>query len=203
MVFLLYDAIDEATESNVDLLLKQVSEQRREYASQFQNIFPKWLCLQSFQCLAMCDPYTFNKSTRWHISDKGKPLLNDVFFSISHCKKGVAVALHDHIIGIDIEWISRLGNVTNSSTWMNKNLSLIEKTMNEEEISEIRHSDKPHIKFFTFWTKKEAVVKCIGTGITNDFKYVLSFKDNKYDSLIIRTLPFPQKDYIVSFAYKM
>ena len=58
----------------------------------------------------------------WTYNEHGKPFIEGgPYFSISHCKNGIAVAVNDEPIGIDIEHIRRADE------------SLIERTMSEEE----------------------------------------------------------------------
>lgn len=85
-------------------------------------------------------------------NEHGKPYLEGgPYFSISHCKEGIAVAVDDQPIGIDIESIRHTDE------------ELIKRTMNEEEQEEIRKSGDR--AFTRLWTQKEAVVKAQGVGI--------------------------------------
>ena len=93
----------------------------------------------------------------------GKPYLKKgPYFSISHCKTAVAVAIdEEHELGIDIESIRHAEQ------------ALIERTMNKEEQTFIAYADNPDHAFTDLWTQKEAVLKARGTGIMDDLTNVL------------------------------
>ena len=118
----------------------------------------------------------------WQYNEHGKPYLkNGPYFNISHCKAGIAVAVDDQPIGIDIESIRHAES------------DLIERTMNAEEQKTIR-SDRD---FTRLWTRKEAVVKAEGTGIESfeQIQKTLEIEDWKLDTV-------EADKYIYSIAYK-
>ena len=77
-------------------------------------------------------------------------------------QNGIAVAVSDQPIGIDIESFRQVSD------------SLIRYTMNEEERRIIAESDDPVRTFTEYWTKKEAVFKLRGTGITKGLHELLN-----------------------------
>lgn len=50
---------------------------------------------------------------------------------------------------------------------------LVRKTMNLEEQTQIAAADNPAQEFIRLWTRKEAYVKMIGTGIISDMHQIL------------------------------
>ena len=112
----------------------------------------------------------------------GKPYVaNGPFFSISHCKEAIAVALDDQPIGIDIESIR------------NVDQDLILRTMNEEEQKQI-HSNRD---FTRLWTQKEAIVKAQGVGIVS-FEQLQGIRSQD-SGFRIQTVE--KEKYIYSIAY--
>ena len=103
------------------------------------------------------------------------------FFSISHCKDAIAVVVSDREVGIDVE--SRHRHTTDS---------LVESVMNENEQYYIASRPEQDTAFIELWTKKEAVLKQRGTGITDHLKNVLTGNEH------IETLLFD--NYIVSIC---
>jgi 4'-phosphopantetheinyl transferase len=91
------------------------------------------------------------------INDYGKPYLLDypeVDFSISHSGEYIVLAVvFGKKIGIDIEFID-------------KNIDLTMKSIifSESECSLIDNYND----FFVMWTKKEAYLKCVGVGFSNE-----------------------------------
>lgn len=78
----------------------------------------------------------------------------ELHISISHCAKAVAVAVSTkQKVGIDIESRRKVGD------------SLMERVCTPDELDKIRRSDDPEMAFLRCWTRKEAVLKCRGTGI--------------------------------------
>lgn len=97
--------------------------------------------------------------------ENGKPHLSNysgLHFNISHCKKAVAVALHDSEVGIDVECRRAVSQ------------ALMERVCCEEELSLIRSSAYAELEFIRLWTRKEALLKCTGVGIREDLRNILS-----------------------------
>ena len=93
----------------------------------------------------------------YYIDDNGKPLSNNIFFNISHSGGNVILGLNDkHQIGVDVEVIRKI------------NIKLRKHISSDEEYSCI-HTDED---FFKLWTNKEAIVKCLGSGIRMDMKLI-------------------------------
>ena len=87
-------------------------------------------------------------------NEHGAPCLeHGPCFSISHCKHGIAVAVSEKPIGIDIERIRTAKP------------ELVARTMIEQEQNEIWSAPSPDVAFTRLWTQKEAVLKMQGTGI--------------------------------------
>ena len=165
----------------VQEMLPRVSEQRRAQALLFKHAFGQYACLKAYLMLQdlLREHYGIEGDLLFTYNEYGKPMLsrrgsqndmNDVasqpYFSISHCKKAIAVAVDTMPIGIDIETIRHPSK------------SLIEKTMNTQEQQQIATSENPDKEFTALWTRKEAVLKRYGTGIIDDLHEVLSNLEN-------------------------
>lgn len=184
----IFDNMDQITEEEILRLLPLVSEERREEALRFKHQFGQFACLKSYvmlremlEALGLSHPFRFERNVH------GKPYLvdyPDVHFNLSHCKNGIAVAVSDAPIGIDIESYRELSE------------SLLRYTMNEEEHHIIKESDDPVRTFTEYWTKKEAVFKLRGTGITHDLHALLKGDEQ------VETFINPEKRYAYSIATK-
>jgi len=146
----IFDDMSRCTEAEVVRMLPLVSAQRREQALRYKHTLGRFCCLKSWLMLKELSDGT---DSEWRYNEHGKPYWADGkrCFSISHCKEGIAVAVADEEIGIDIEAVRHADD------------TLIERTMNAAE-RELINGDA---RVFTrLWTQKEAVLKAIGTGIS-------------------------------------
>lgn len=166
MHYLIFNDMTQCGEQEVARLLPLVSEQRREQALRYTHTFGQYCCLKSYEMLLhllVSTPYTLRATPSFLYNEHGAPYLQDgPCFSISHCKQGIAVAVSDLPIGIDIEGLRTVDE------------ALVRKTMNQEEQSQIAMSQNPEVEFIRLWTRKEAYVKMLGTGIISDMHGILS-----------------------------
>ena len=102
-------------------MLPLVSAQRREQALRYKHTFGQFCCLKSWLMLQDLVEIPKYRDIDFRYNEHGKPYWeNGPYFSISHCKQGIAVAVDDQPIGIDIEAIRHADE------------DLIARTMNEE-----------------------------------------------------------------------
>lgn len=178
----IFDYMDQCTEAEVQRMLPLVSAQRREQALKFKHVLGQYCCLKSWLMLKEGLGDSDERLTDFVYNEHGKPYIeNGPYFSISHCKEGIAVVIDDQPIGIDIEAIRHA------------DADLIARTMNKKEQQLIR-SDRD---FTRLWTQKEAMVKALGTGIESfeQLQTILSKSQEQKISTI-------EKDkYIYSIAY--
>ena len=188
MTFEIFDHMDECTEAAVQAMLPLVSAQRREQALRYKHTFGQFCCLKSWLMLEELLEYRI-QNTEYRFNPHGKPYIpGGPHFSISHCKEGIAVAVDDKPIGIDIEAIRHADE------------DLIVRTMNEEEklsveSLELREKDRA---FTRLWTQKEAVVKMQGVGIES-FEQLQGIR-NQESGFRIQTIE--KENYIYSIAYE-
>ena len=95
--------------------------------------------------------------------DKGKPFIpnSDIHFNISNTKGAVITIIHDAPIGIDLERIREPRE------------NIYERVFCKEEIDFIHSAED----FTNLWTRKEAVVKLFGGGISMGLKEFSVLKD--------------------------
>ena len=165
MLYRIFDDMTQCSEQEVARLLPLVSPQRREQALRYTHLFGQFCCLKSYELLIdllASTPNALRSTPSFLYNEHGAPYLAvGPYFSISHCKQGIAVAVSDSPIGIDIEAIRPL------------NESLVRKTMNSQEQTRIFSSAHPEVEFIRLWTQKEAYVKMQGTGIISDMHDIL------------------------------
>ena len=170
MLYRIFDDMTQCSEQEVARLLPLVSAQRREQALGYKHTFGQYCCLQSYKMLcellaewSRVHQLPINQQPIFLYNDYGAPYIEGgPHFSISHCKRGIAVAVSENPIGIDIEVIRTFSP------------ELMRKTMNEDEQLRITSSAIPEVEFIRFWTQKEALLKLQGTGIISDLHHVLT-----------------------------
>ena len=159
MTYCLFDDMTQCTEQEVARLLPLVSDQRRQQALAYKHLFGQFCCLKSYELLMqlLVSSGLWTPDTgfpTFFYNEHGAPCLkHGPCFSISHCKYGIAVAVSEKPIGIDIEHIRTAKP------------ELVARTMNEKEQNVICSAPSPDVAFTRLWTQKEAVLKMQGTGI--------------------------------------
>ena len=165
MQYRIFDDMTECSEQEVARLLPLVSEQRSEQAQRYTHTFGQYCCLKSYEMLTellASTSYKLDPIPTFQYNEHGAPYIeHGPYFSISHSKQGIAVAISDQPIGIDIEAIRPL------------NEGLVQKAMNPQEQAQIAATENPAQEFIRLWTRKEAYVKMQGTGIISDMHKIL------------------------------
>jgi 4'-phosphopantetheinyl transferase len=103
--------------------------------------------------------YGYNPESLNHLSYTafGRPYINNsnIDFNISHSGQYVVCAITEQgKIGIDVEKIKQI------------DLSGFERYMTPKEWEEIHQSETPYHAFYSYWTKKESVLKAYGYGLS-------------------------------------
>ena len=176
----IFDDMSRCTEAEVQRLLPLVSAQRRETALRYKHVFGQWTSLKSWLMLS-----ELGVAGEWKYNEYGKPFVAEgPEFSLSHCKHGIAVAVNEKPIGIDIESIRAADK------------ALIERTMNAREQAQIAAAERPEVVFIRLWTQKEAYLKYLGTGIIDDLHHAL---DNTGKAVFKTEI---KKDYVYTICYE-
>ena len=155
--------------AELEELLPLLPKWRLDKAMSYRFDIDKFQCAKSFlmledmlreHCgLAVCPEFSYDSH--------GKPYFRDyseIFFNISHCHRGIACAVMDKPVGIDIEEIQY-------------DEDLAKVIFNPEELAAVRSADEPAVKFTEFWTLKESLLKLTGEGLRDNLKDVLSGTD--------------------------
>ena len=87
----------------------------------------------------------------YYLSKDGKPLANNIYFNVSHSDDTIVIAFSElHPVGVDIEKIKPIDD------------KLKKEVLSMEEYNSMKNDED----FYALWTSKEALLKCIGTGIS-------------------------------------
>lgn len=182
----LFDEMALCTDAEVERMLPLVPESRRSRAMEIGHLQGRFASLKSYLMLSSILKSDFSlDSFNIAVEEHGKPYLLDspqIHFSISHCRSAIAVAVSDQPVGIDAESFRPVSD------------ALLDKCMNADEKAAIISSGAREETFAAYWTRKEAVFKLLGTGITDNLHDILS-TDAEIDTTINR-----EKGYAVSIA---
>ncbi|MGN0281598.1 MAG: 4'-phosphopantetheinyl transferase family protein [Prevotella sp.] len=158
---------DTYQEIDLDMVLLQLSEQRREQVLRFKHEGSRKQCAAAYLLLkrALKEVYGIDENPVFEYEEGGKPTLvghPEIHFNLSHCAKAVVCVVADSPVGIDVEETCRYKD------------SLAHYAMNEKEYEEINNSDNPAETFIRLWTMKEALLKYTGEGLRREIKSVLN-----------------------------
>lgn len=139
---------------------------RLEKALSFRRDVDRFLCGKSFLLLEdlLRERFGLSRCPEFSYGSSGKPFLKDypdIFFNISHCRKGIAVAVSDSPVGIDIEEIQF-------------DQDLAAAVLSPDEFAAVISSEDPAIGFTEIWTRKESFLKLTGEGLRDNMKDVLA-----------------------------
>lgn len=151
---------------NLREALEEVSAQRKEQALKFKYELGRRQNVLAYQLLkqGLSEGYGITGNPLFEYNEHGKPAIvghPEICFNLSHCKEAVACVISDAPVGVDVESIRSYKD------------SLAQYTMSDEELQSIKASTEPGLMFTRLWTMKEAALKLIGTGISDDLKTVL------------------------------
>ena len=168
--------------------LPLLSPQRREQCLKYKHELGRKTCAAAYLllCEALRQDYGIQEPPVFDYGEHGKPVIvghPDIHFNLSHCREAALCAVSSQPIGVDVESIHRYSE------------SLARYTMNDEEMAQILQAENPALVFTQLWTRKEAVVKLTGHGISNDMKHVL--EDVPFE---IETVANADKNYVYSVA---
>ena len=99
---------------------------------------------------------------QFHQQANKKPAVRNLEFNTSHTKNGIAIAISQVPIGIDIEYIDPDFNYTD----------ILHQCFSAAELKFIDTGADPRLNFYILWTRKEALLKATGQGLIDDLKQI-------------------------------
>lgn len=179
---------DDIAHFDWEAALPLLSEQRREQTLKFKHLLGRKTCAAAYLllCEALRKEYGITEKPIFEYGKHGKPFIigyPDIHFNISHCREAVLCVVSSRPVGVDVESIRSYKD------------SLVNYTMNPQEIAQINQAPRPEVEFVRFWTMKEALLKLSGEGISKDLKTVLTGQKQ------IETQVNMEKNYIYSIIY--
>lgn len=188
----LNDKISQTTPTQLELILGQLPQWRRQAALRFKHHQGRAECALAYMelCRGLRAEYGIGQMPDFNYQEGGKPLLRHlphIHFSLSHCRAAVGCLLHTSPCGLDIEYIRPASP------------ELVRYTMNADECQQVLGSANPNVAFTRLWTQKEAVFKHLGTGITDNVRGILSLAAAR--GIKVETRVDEEGGFVVSTAF--
>lgn len=122
-----------------------------------------------------------------------KPLVDNLYFNLSHSKDYVICVISDKQVGCDIEKIKKA------------NKKLAERFFNRDELLFLNNSNNYDLDFYRLWTIKESYIKMLGKGLSiplNSFRVRLNEKkiDDKNNILTTYINEIKYDDYQIAVS---
>lgn len=151
---------NDAREHATDDLIAALPEWRRQQALRFKYEQGRRECALSYLLLSDMLGY----QPEFTVGEHGKPGIKggSIYFNLSHCRNAIACVVSDSPCGIDVECLGRYKP------------AVAEYSMSDEEMRMIREAEDSDAEFTWLWTRKEALLKLTGEGITDDMKTCLT-----------------------------
>ena len=158
--------IDTFDKSFVEKCITFFPKWRKEKMLRYKHLKGQIQCGLGYVLLihALREEGIFKEMPEFSYNEHDKPFLKNYpgwYFNISHSKTAVCCILSRKEIGIDIEEVGEYKE------------SLAAYICNDKELESLHDSENKADDFYKLWTRKEAVFKMIGSGITNDIKDIL------------------------------
>jgi 4'-phosphopantetheinyl transferase len=185
-----YNLDKEGLAANWDRCLAQLPEWRRESClrMKFEQGRLQQLAAGLLLRLALREEGVDLMTADITKNEHGKPMMEGLYFNISHSGDYIAVAIADYPVGIDVEIKT------------DPDLKITERFYSEEEQRAVRDAEDPQKEFRRLWTRKEAYVKCTGTGIYDSVAKIPSLVERSGDYRIF-TLQ-EEEEYTLSLAVR-
>lgn len=149
--------IDNIDGINTDAFLPYLSDERLAYQNRYRFEIDRKQSILAYILLrvGLMEEYGITTLPKLGKTERGKPHLIDhseIYFNLSHCKKGIACAISDQEVGVDIQ------------DYVPFDEGIAKQFMTPQEIG-LAKSDPTDREFTRIWTLKESWGKRNGMGI--------------------------------------
>ena len=124
--------------------------------------------------------------------DHKKPTVKDIEFNISHTGDYVLIAISPKPVGIDVEFLNDEFDFK----------SILDITFSKKEIDFIGNEAVNPTNFYTMWTRKEALLKASGEGVSDNLHLIdclSEYLERKKEVFKMRTFMI-EDSYVASIA---
>ncbi len=157
----LYENPGAAPEALIRETLPLMPPERRKKALRYRFAADRNMCVIAYWLLmqGLEREYGIKKPPTFLYGENGKPALAEhpgIHFNVSHCRAGVACAVCDDEVGIDIEETQPFG------------IAVARRVFTPGELALLAQSGEPDSLFCRLWARKEAYLKRHGLGISDE-----------------------------------
>ena len=151
----------------VDVYIYRKSLKDRESSIIAYNTLKSLLVIYTNKNYRDCNSIISKDEIQIIRAPNGKPYIKDgdLHFNLSYSEEIYIIAISNHEVGVDVEKLSTAVNID----------LIVKKYFSEEEKKYMNVGKNKYLRirrFYELWTRREAFVKYLGTGITNDFKFL-------------------------------
>lgn len=171
------DDIDDLTPSEMSGIIRRLPLWRQDVVMRYKSERCRRQSALAFALLQemLAERYGITDDIEVCIGEHGKPSLArhpDIHFNISHCPQAVACAVDSHPVGVDVESLGRYNEALARHTLSEAEFAGLFSTAYPEYPS-LSPAEAADLAFTILWTKKEALLKLLGTGITDNLPGIL------------------------------
>lgn len=197
-------SIDENLKKNYSPLISILSTDEIHRYHSYKDKKAQYIFLVSHIALRLILGKSYDvhpKKLVFEFNKYGKPYLkrrDNLYFNLSHSTKRACIIESDVEVGIDIEYIQDFNyeEIINSFFSDNERQIILHRQNKKQKL----------IRFFEIWTQKEALLKCVGTGLVKNIEDInveyLNRNSKNEEKINIETILSKDKKYIFSFAYQ-
>lgn len=176
---------------NLATALAQLPEWRRRQALAFRPAHQQLQNAAAYLllCQALREAYGIEEKPLFEYGPNGKPGIvghPEIHFNLSHCDEAVICVTDDSPIGVDIESVKAYDE------------DVARYAMNDDELRQIHQAPRLDMSFTRLWTRKEAVLKRSGQGLTNQAALRDLLLANSFPLLTVES---PDLRYVYSICY--
>ncbi len=192
---LLYDIPRRLTEEHYRECLRQLPEWRRRQAESYCRLTDKFQCAKAYAllCTLLNEETGRANVPKFGYGKYGKPFLPDfpgLHFNLSHCAKAVFCVIGRASVGCDVEEIP-----------CEPDLDVLDYCFSIEEKEKVRQSDNPSVEFTKLWTRKEALLKMHGIGLTDQLPSLM--KSPLAQDVCLETTVCQASGYVYTVCYRI
>lgn len=153
---IIYDNINNYTDYDYQNMLNSLNDMDKDKISKLLKVRNRKLSILSKYLLKSILSQNYHLDyNNIYFNANGKPLINEIYFNISHSFDLVVIVFSNKKIGVDIERIRKV------------DLNIINKFCNNKEKEYILKSNNIYRNLFEFFCLKEAYFKMLGTNLFN------------------------------------